>query len=359
MTKDNQRRIVFLDYMRIFAFASVLIGHKFYPAMERFVADQNNSEIARRALDLAMPLFYGGVVGVIVFFLVSGYIITHVLQHERPLEFLIKRAFRIYPLYAVAVITQTVMDYKLHNVAVPEIETLIPRLLLLGDFFSTPYSLSGVEWTLRVEVLFYAYMAVLRKLRAFENPKILPWIYAASVAAIYFLPAFPAGKFLAYGYTSIYFGILLVGSCIYLVQFRKATTVFAIATSIMIIASSLSMIDAYQPRWSNMYFIYSGLSMFIGAIYIGKYLPDGRPIKLLSSLTFSIYLFHNWLTEYIAALISYINPGLPANALTALPILMFACYIASRVIENPSIRIGRSATDRISGAIQTPGGREN
>jgi peptidoglycan/LPS O-acetylase OafA/YrhL len=79
--------------MRIFAFASVLIGHKFYPAIERFVADQNNSEMARLALSLTMPLFYGGVVGVIVFFLVSGYIITHVLQHERPLEFLVKRRF--------------------------------------------------------------------------------------------------------------------------------------------------------------------------------------------------------------------------------------------------------------------------
>ncbi|WP_330214908.1 acyltransferase family protein [Pseudomonas sp. AM8] len=354
MTKDNQRRIVFLDYMRIFAFASVLIGHKFYPAMERFVADQNNSGIARWMLELVMPLFYGGVVGVIVFFLVSGYIITHVLQSERPLEFLVKRAFRIYPLYVVAVITQTAMDYKFHNVTIPEMATMIPRLLLLGDFFSTPYSLGGVEWTLRVEILFYAYMAVLRIFRILENPNLLPWIYAATVAAIYFLPAFPSGEFLSYGYTSIYFGVLLVGSCAYLIEFRKVTAVFAIASSIMMIASSLSMIEAYQPRWSNMYFIYYGLSIFLAAIYLGRHLPDGRPIKLLSSLTFSVYLFHNWLIEYIVALISYIKPGLPANALTALPILILVCYIANRTIENPIIRIGRIATDRISVGIQTP-----
>ncbi|WP_426128707.1 acyltransferase family protein [Pseudomonas sp. DWP1b1] len=354
MTSDNRRRIVFLDYMRIFAFTSVLIGHKFYPAMERFISDQNNNELARLALELCMPLFYGGVVGVIVFFLVSGYVITHVLNNERPLEFIIKRIFRIYPLYIAAVVFQAILDNHLRNIALPSVEVMIPRLLLIGDFFNTPYSLSGVEWTLRVEILFYIYMAVLKRSGALENTKILPWVYTATVAAIFITPAFPTVGPLAFGYTSIYFGILLVGSCLYLIKYRKSPILSAVVASALMILASLTMIDIYQPRWSNMHFIYYGLSIFLAAIYLESFLPDAKPIKLLSSLTFSIYLFHNWLTEYIVALISYVNPALPANALAALPILMLVCYIANRIIENPSIQIGRIATDRISGAVQTP-----
>jgi len=108
---------------------------------------------------------------VIVFFLTSGYIITHVLQNETTSEFMVKRIFRIYPLYIFAVIVETLLARIVDGVALPGIGTLIPRLLLMGDFFGTPLALTGVEWTLRVEVCFYFYMALLRHFAILEKPK--------------------------------------------------------------------------------------------------------------------------------------------------------------------------------------------
>ncbi len=73
--ESKNGRIVFLDYLRIFAFVSVLIGHKFYPYLLEFIADENIHATPRMIVEFLMPLFYGGGAGVVVFFLVSGYII--------------------------------------------------------------------------------------------------------------------------------------------------------------------------------------------------------------------------------------------------------------------------------------------
>ena len=147
MSQQLTGRIVFLDYMRVFAFVSVLIGHKLTPQLQAFIADGSQHATLRLFAELLYPLCMGGAAGVVVFFLTSGYIITHVLQIESPLEFMLKRFFRIYPLYMVAVILEWVMWHHLNGASFPPLTTLIPQLLLIGDFFQTPHTLAGVEWT--------------------------------------------------------------------------------------------------------------------------------------------------------------------------------------------------------------------
>lgn len=54
--------------------------------------------------------------GRVVFLLVSGYIITQVLQRERAGEFLLRR---IYPLYIAAVLTETLLAAAVLGQPVP------------------------------------------------------------------------------------------------------------------------------------------------------------------------------------------------------------------------------------------------
>lgn len=138
-------RVVFLDYMRVFAFVSVLVGHKFFDILT-LVANSPQQHISIRFLAEAMiPLCQGGAAGVVVFFLTSGYIITHVLQSEAPAAFLIKRIFRIYPLYLFAVAMELAFRAA-SGLPIPEPIIIVQRMLLIGDFFNTPYGLKGVEW---------------------------------------------------------------------------------------------------------------------------------------------------------------------------------------------------------------------
>ena len=87
-------------------------------------------------------LFRSGV-GVVVFFLISGYIITFILQREALPEYAIKRVFRIYPLYVFAVVIQYALLSR--SGMQPSLNILLLQTSLLGDFFQTPYTLGGVE----------------------------------------------------------------------------------------------------------------------------------------------------------------------------------------------------------------------
>ena len=147
--KSDNQRIVFLDWLRVFAFSSVLFWHFFYIDLQELLTSPELNGFIRGLLELLMP-FMRGSVGVTVFFLVSGYIITHILHEQNPLEFVVKRVFRIYPLYIATVLITYLVAWEK-----PSFSVLIPQLLLIGDVFHTPYALNGIEWTLRVEMMFY------------------------------------------------------------------------------------------------------------------------------------------------------------------------------------------------------------
>ena len=202
-TRLAARRIAFLDYLRVFAFMSVLVGHKFYGELSALAGDETVHVTTRYVITQLLVVCFAGGVGVVVFFLVSGYIIAHVIQSERAGEFAIKRFWRIYPLYAVAVLAEMGVDAYQTNTFKPTIK-LLPQLLLLGDFFHLRNSLGGVEWTLRVEVMFYAFMGLLRMTRlTHEYRRLLPGVLVGVVFALRYAAPFPTDSFTR-GYLTIY-----------------------------------------------------------------------------------------------------------------------------------------------------------
>lgn len=65
--KNN--RILFLDYLRVFAFLSVLIAHKYSESLSIAANDMNVHATLRLMALTLYQVFEGGGVGVIVFFL--------------------------------------------------------------------------------------------------------------------------------------------------------------------------------------------------------------------------------------------------------------------------------------------------
>jgi len=185
----GNNRILFLDYLRIFAFLSVLIAHKYSePLIVAANDDGIHATLSLMALTLYKIIEAGGA-GVIVFFLISGYIITCVAIREDVKTFVVRRFFRIYPLYVLAVVIEIILGFFIKGIPVPPLSIILPRITLMGDFFGTPYALGSVEWTLRVEIYFYIVTAILLKMGVFKHPKILPFIYSAIIVSLqYFGP---------------------------------------------------------------------------------------------------------------------------------------------------------------------------
>jgi peptidoglycan/LPS O-acetylase OafA/YrhL len=334
-------RIAFLDFMRIFAFLSVLVGHKLYPQLAAIANDPSLHITFRYIAEALMPLCVGGAAGVVVFFFISGYIITHVLQQESASEFLIKRAFRIYPLYLFAVLSEALINYFTGAIQFPPASILIPRVLLIGDFTGTPYSLAGVEWTLRVEVMFYLLMGGMKSLGLLKNPKWLPLAFVGCTAFLYAVGPVPAFAGWTDGYMNLYGPFLFAGSIIYLLEHGLASRTHCIASIIVFLVAFLVTIPSLHPNWKDSNYALFACFLFISAWAGRKHIAGGTVVRVLSDVTYAVYLFHNWLwasLEKIVAKAGFISASKDLQIFVA---LLIVCYLAHRTVERFGIKLGQ------------------
>ncbi|STL46363.1 Uncharacterised protein [Escherichia coli] len=68
----NNRRILFLDYMRVIAFSLVVLGHKFNEDLSSLENDPSNHVTLRLFYGLLADASFGGAMGVVIFFLFQG-----------------------------------------------------------------------------------------------------------------------------------------------------------------------------------------------------------------------------------------------------------------------------------------------
>ena len=344
-TTGRERRQAFLDYLRIFAFASVLVGHKFWEPVHAALAARHSPW--HWPARLLWPWVNAGGVGVLVFFLVSGYIITHVLQRERTAEFLLRRAFRIYPLYVVAALGEFALLHAAGKA--PAAATLLWQISLLGDWAGAPYALGGVEWTLRVELGFYLLMAALRAagLTGWRDGAGLPWLYAALTAALLVCGPWPTHVDWTRGYFSIYFPFLLLGSAIQLGERGAIRWRVVAALGAAVFALHYLGLRQWQPRWLDAHFALLALALFLLLWALRKRLPAPDWVLWLSELTYAVYLLHYWVFDALrAAALRWGAPRALAQWL-ALAGLLALCALLVKAIEQPMIRLGRRFSERL------------
>ncbi len=333
-------RIAFLDYLRIFAFASVLVGHKFGEPVR--MAAERNADAWHWPARLFWPFIEGGGAGVVVFFLVSGYIITQVIQRERTAEFLIKRALRIYPLYVVAVLSEYAL-LRAHGQGVA-LNVLVPQLLLLGDVLGAPYALAGVEWTLRLELSFYLLMAVLRSTGLAQLARVRWWVLAYLLVVLVLYLAGPLATHSAWsrGYVSLFLPFLLLGSMVRLCEQRAVGWPAWLAFAALVLVAYRWGLHAWQPRWLHAPFPVLALALFMLLWGARRHLPAPAWVLALSELTYAVYLFHNWLFDVLRdGSVRVFGLGTVSAALAGLAGLLAVCWALVRLVEQPAIRWGR------------------
>lgn len=342
----SNQRIVFLDYLRVFAFLSVLIGHKLFTEVSNLINMYPSNHISQQYLiNFVSSAFYGGGAGVIVFFMISGYIILHVINYENPIEFLIKRFFRIYPLLIFAIIIQAILLYTVNDQKI-NFTNLFLQMSLFGDFFNTPYSLAGVEWTLRVEIIFYIFVAVLSFLKLINKGYIITLIFVACTILLEKLAPFPSGLFV--GYFTIYFPFLFLGSVVYFFEKKKVNFITLFLFIIFIFENYFSMIGEFQKGWLTSNFAVVGFIIFILLWLLRNNIINFKINKymfFISSLTYSVYLFHNFLWSYIGLFFKIENKFL------IFLILLIFCFIVTKIIENPMNKLGKTFSNKFKNYI--------
>jgi peptidoglycan/LPS O-acetylase OafA/YrhL len=151
----SNSRLVQLDVIRAGAILLVLLNHTF---------SLNLSTRAWHELEVLVPLFRMGEVGVPIFFVLSGFLIGGLLLNEAeqtkslaPGRFLVRRGFKIYPPFYLMVAAYAAYLHFFEG-------NLDPERLLREIFFVQNYGIGGfldVSWSLAVEEHFYFLFAAI------------------------------------------------------------------------------------------------------------------------------------------------------------------------------------------------------
>ncbi len=303
----------FIYPLRVIAFISVFVSHGVIPELMSLPADPNEniSTIAK-----LMSYFYqSGAAGVALFFLVSGFVITKAAMRENWKNFAARRVFRIFPLYFLAVFVFWVIESAVRNQPLPSLKVLIAGLSFLGDFVGAPHQLVGVDWTLRIEVLFYAFIALGLILSALLKRKIrvrvIFILFGVLAVIVPFIPLFPRGGWTG-GYAAIFGPIFLGGMTFALHSLRLINAPTLVAFLALAYLSSVTAQTEFRPDAHFGPFLLWAYGIFLIAYYFYPKTQVNSIMAWLSGLTYSIYLFHAFLVGHLSTLVNavMVNVGI-------------------------------------------------
>ena len=298
-----------------------------------------------------------GHIGVVVFFLISGFVIPFSISPDRAApvgSFVIRRLFRIYPAYWLSVPLAALAIFWIWGTPFSAREILI-NLTLMQDVFGVRPA-EGVYWTLLVELAFYALCVVLLLTNSLFDMRRVALLAAAlglafaATVATYWL----RNKIMLTNapYWFLNLSVMLCGA-----MFRDRWHSGAHARDRVVDVLLWAMLAAYivvlpicsviaTGPGNNVLLTYSfGFLIFIAGT---RWLRiETRVTDWLGTISYSIYLFHSvvflaiewcllrqpagssWRTQHLAA---YMAVGVAAVLIVAS--LVYAC------VEKPGIALG-------------------
>jgi peptidoglycan/LPS O-acetylase OafA/YrhL len=297
-----------------------------------------------------------GFLAVVLFFIISGFIISHIAQRESHLEFAIKRLFRIYPPFIISIIITIMANFGYRYLtgikpAITGFSTFdYIKAMTLVNWVLTPQNpVSGVAWTLVIEVLFYIMsLAFLRLIQ--KHPVIASGGMAAICLVIILVSRNFGPNFFLFAVSVSYIPFLLSGQALYFLWAKKINfkvyLLLFIIDYIIIIQGIRNINKQFYPE-NNSYgvsFIYVYL-LFIICICLERYLKIPAFLRFYSKISYSIYLYHGAIGLIILDLL-YKRIGFVPALIIACAIVTIVSYLSWRFTERPSQKLARNLVKR-------------
>lgn len=283
-----------------------------------------------------------GWLGVVLFFLISGFVITHVAQRETPREFITKRVLRIYPILSLAVLASIALTPSLWEKAT--LTSTIANMTLLNYIMVPQVVLLGVAWTLAIEMIFYALVLLLFPLRTSPILSILA-ILTLTASITYFSKSF-GNSFFLFAVTASYVPYLVTGQVFYFLLHAKSlrfpTAILLLAITYACLLYGISSFHPHTLPVENSYLLsyVFAAAIFLLAFAANDQLTPGRIITILSEHSYALYLFHGaigfWVLDHLVPVVGFY----PA-VLVALAAIAMAVGLVHAMIEKPMLKLAR------------------
>ncbi|WP_405735549.1 acyltransferase [Streptomyces sp. NBC_01537] len=389
-------RLGWLDALRGIAALVVVFDHSSYAFMADF----------RQEL---MPQFNTSRYGIMVFFLVSGYIIPASLERRGCVRtFWIGRIFRVYPLWAAVVTVLLAVNQlgiaEMRDFGQQSAATVaVAHATMLQELLGTP-SLLLVLWTLSYEMSFYLLVVALFTVRLHQQSAavavVLAVLATVSVTAGVVLPASAlsglvgTGPLIAFasiamgvaiccasarspvlrGFGGVLGGVLalvlvpfngtvpmweglvilavmFLGTAVYRAENGQSTWRCAAGTAVMVVTCAVGSAywygddEHFTRRGWIVAFLLAVLTFGVGLASRRRRIP--RMLTGLGTISYSVYLVHPVLLAVIDSTIGRRRQDSLALEVAFFTVLLPLCLLTYRYVEAPSQTWGRRLARRV------------
>lgn len=336
-------RLDFLDGVRGIAAVAVVLEH----ALEAWVPGYSRVSLTYLSV---------GRVGVVAFFLVSGYVIGLTLSKQTIPVFVVRRFWRLFPVYWLVLAFAIVVDLPTNPLVDPGVPVFLLNLTMLQGIVALP-SILGSAWTLGPELLYYAQTSISKYLGKLELSVYLGYLWLALYGVLSLIGA-AIGKELP-ATTPLMLFLASFGHSIYL-RDTKGSRVwigYLLSAAIVVPLCSIPLIASQDEPLAGYGIIGFNLSTAVGvALFAIFYFTRGvrvAPSLLwLGGISYALYLIHLPLIEVLRKAVVFAPWGIPLSVVFCVVI----AWGAHRLIEVPLIRVGRSLSTerRPSAKASTP-----
>jgi peptidoglycan/LPS O-acetylase OafA/YrhL len=352
----TDKRLDALDGLRGVAILLVMGFHYFYH-LESFYYKSHLYPYGETFA--GVPLFKYGYLGVELFFIISGFVIALTLEKSgSPLEFLLRRFVRIWP----ALLFSAVVTFFLLNLSdapfaltrrqmwpnfLPSL-TMTPTLLWSGAFPHVDF-ITGVYWSLVIEIRFYLIAAILfwalsgknfaRNLTIFTLVDCCIWflirLFSLQAAELYdtvfvpeFMPWFAAGALFYELYQSR------------ISQQLAFALLVAVFIPICISSTHYAIIDRNPVVASGIALLFIATFWLLIAKHGQIRVLQSKSLVWVGQCSYSIYLFHYAVGMILISSISK-SIGLPSQVFLTIGaslLVLILGRLSFKLVENPSRR---------------------
>lgn len=354
--------------------------------------------------DLRPYWFNLGIYGILVFFLVSGYIIpTSLERHGDVRAFWISRFFRLYPLYLAVIVLMLALAWWVPvREAVPrDGSSVAAHATMLLDVVSVG-GVADTMWTLSYEMVFYLLVTALFLTRGHERSGLLSMVFAAAAVVVGLVSsgAVLAGGWPAY-VSCVVFVVGLAG--VVLGRFRTAAAcVLGLMAVVLLLMSSrvpwlgvavlavmfagtaihrwergtgrlwpvavTTALVAISPLWaieSGWWWVQADVwittIVLAGATFAGGMALRGRRLPRVlvwfGLISYSLYLVHHPLLKYFVQISGDLRraelPYQLGMAALAVALILGVSALSYRYVERPMQALGRRVSRRYRGGLQS------